>query len=83
MEIKRTFDVLEHLKTNFAGKTDVFSAKRDGVWISYSVQEYWDNAKLFSLGLLAMGFQKGDKIVTASNNRPEWNFVDMGMSAIL
>ncbi len=82
MEIKRTFDVLEHLKTNFAGKTDVFSAKRDGVWISYSVQEYWDNAKLFSLGLLAMGFQKGDKIVTASNNRPEWNFVDMGMSMI-
>ena len=27
-----------------------------------------------------MGFKKGDKIVTVSNNRPQWNFVDMGMA---
>ncbi len=27
-----------------------------------------------------MGFQKGDRIITITNNRPEWNFVDMGMS---
>ena len=37
---------------------------------------------LFSYGLLAMGFKKGDKIVSISNNRPEWNFMDMGMSQI-
>jgi len=31
---------------------------------------------------MAKGFKKGDKIATVSNNRPEWNFVDMGMSMI-
>ncbi len=36
----------------------------------------------FSLGLLAMGFKKGDKIASVSNNRPEWNFIDFGMSQI-
>jgi len=29
-----------------------------------------------------MGFRKGDKIITISSNRPEWNFADMGMSMI-
>ena len=28
------------------------------------------------------GFRKGDKIISVSANRPEWNFVDMGMSMI-
>ncbi|MCK7541594.1 MAG: AMP-binding protein [Marinilabiliales bacterium] len=28
------------------------------------------------------GFRKGDKIITVSANRPEWNFADMGMSMI-
>jgi long-chain acyl-CoA synthetase len=32
--------------------------------------------------LLANGFQKGDKIITVSNNRPEWNFADLGMAMI-
>ena len=29
-----------------------------------------------------LGLRKGDKIVTVSTNRPEWNFADMGMSMI-
>lgn len=82
MQIRRTFDVLEHLRKDYSDKTDVFSAKRDGQWVQFGVQEYWSNAKNFSLGLLALGFEKGDKIITASNNRPEWNFADMGMSMV-
>lgn len=29
-----------------------------------------------------MGFRKGDKIITISSNRPEWNFADLGMAMI-
>ena len=29
---------------------------------------------------MALGLKKGERIVTISNNRPEWNFMDMGMS---
>jgi len=35
-----------------------------------------------SCGLLELGFKKGDTIATVSNNRPEWNMIDMGMSQI-
>lgn len=82
MELRRTFDILDYLRNNHGDKSDMLSAKRDNRWVQFSVNEYRTTAKLFSLGLLAMGFQKGDKIITATNNRPEWNFVDMGMSMI-
>lgn len=82
MEIRRTFDVLENLKLNHHSRQDILCAKREGQWIKFSVEEYCNQSKLFSLGLLALGFKKGDKIITASNNRPEWNFADMGMSMI-
>jgi len=81
MEIRRVFDVLDHAVANFP-RTDALACKVDGQWITYSHDEYQRFANLISYGLLAMGFKKGDKIVTASNNRPEWNFLDMGMMQI-
>jgi len=79
MEIKRNFDLLERYKNNFV-KDDVLVAKLNKNWKKYSTQEYIDFSYNFSYGLLAKGFKKGDKIATISNNRPEWNFVDMGMA---
>jgi len=79
MEILRTFDILDELKKN-NDKPDILAAKRDGSWVTFSVDEYIEYSKYFSYGLLAKGLKKGDKIATVSNNRPEWNFVDMGMS---
>ena len=32
-----------------------------------------------SRGLLELGVKKGDHIATISNNRPEWNFMDMAI----
>ena len=63
MEIKRTFDLLANLKQNI-NKEDILCAKRNGEWVKFSVQEYCDQAQLFSYGLLAKGFKKGDKIAS-------------------
>jgi long-chain acyl-CoA synthetase len=54
-------------------------AKINGHWEGYSSAEFQDYARKIALGLLAMGFQPGDKIANISNNRPEWNFTDIGM----
>ena len=79
MEITRTFDLLERYRGNFM-KEDALAVKQNGKWIKYSTLQYIDFAYQISLGLLARGFEKGDKIATISNNRPEWNFLDMGMA---
>jgi len=81
MEITRTFDLLERYQENFI-KDDAFGVKQNGKWVKYSTQQYIDFSYQISYGLLASGFKKGDKIATISNNRPEWNFIDMGMAMI-
>ncbi len=82
MEPTRTFDLLDRYMLHFADKEDALAAKKDGKWICYSVREYNEISHHFAYGLLELGFKKGDKIITITNNRPEWNFVDMGMSMI-
>jgi len=60
----------------------VLNSKQKGSWKGYSADEYNTLAHNFSYGLMELGFKKGDKIATVSNNRPEWNFVDMGMAML-
>lgn len=80
-KITRTFDVLTNAEENF-NREIALSVKRNGKWENFSTDEYRKNVDAFSLGLLAMGYNKGDKIATITNNRPEWNFIDLGMSQI-
>ncbi|TSA36160.1 MAG: long-chain fatty acid--CoA ligase [Porphyromonadaceae bacterium] len=81
MEIRRAFDVLDHAMKTYP-RTDALASKVDGQWVTWSTDEYVRIANQISYGLLSMGLKKGDKIVSASNNRPEWNFLDMGMMQI-
>src|SRR6056297_2962395 len=81
METTRTFDLLERIMKKFP-KEDTLAGKQNGKWIKYNTKEYIDYVNYISYGLLSLGFKKGDKIATITNNRPEWNFVDLGMAQI-
>ncbi|MBN1414978.1 MAG: long-chain fatty acid--CoA ligase [Bacteroidales bacterium] len=80
MEFTRTFDYLDNLILICPDKTDMLNAKEKGKWINYSTKDYYRAAYQISYGLMALGLKKGDRIVSISNNRPEWNFLDMGMA---
>jgi long-chain acyl-CoA synthetase len=82
MQVTRTFDLLARYQEKFPGKDNVLASKIDGKWNLISTEEYIRYSHLFSYGLLAHGFKKGNKIITVTNSRPEWNFVDMGMAMI-
>jgi long-chain acyl-CoA synthetase len=76
--ITRIFDVPYYQLNNFP--QDVCIAGKDtGEWVTYSTQEYVDQANLISKGLLKMGIKPGDKVALISNNRPEWNIMDIGI----
>lgn len=80
--VQRTFDILEHIKRSYGVDHNVLAAKTDGVWLHTNISDYIRNADAVSCGLLELGLVKGDKIAVISNNRPEWNFLDMGMASI-
>lgn len=52
-------------------KKMLFARKLNGEWRKYSAHEYVNLSESFSLGLLALGVKKGDKIATITPNRPE------------
>ncbi len=79
MTITRTFDLLDRYAT-LHNRNNVLNFKEKGAWRGYSAAEYIELSHSFAYGLMAMGLTRGDKIITISNNRPEWNFVDMGIA---
>lgn len=78
----RLFDILDYQVKNFSHKNDMLSGKEGKDWVKYSAEQYKKKAEEVAIGLLELGIEKGDKIASVSNNRPEWNFLDMGASMI-
>jgi len=81
MEVKRLFDIPAY-QLEKCPQEDALAAKVDGKWVKYSTEDFIEHAAQISLGLLALGIKKDDKVAIISNNRPEWNFVDIGILQI-
>ncbi|MBW8331393.1 MAG: long-chain fatty acid--CoA ligase [Prolixibacteraceae bacterium] len=77
--VTRTFDVLDRILTDLP-RPDALGGKNGNDWYVYSTAEYVEKSHQLALGLMALGLKKGDKVATVTNNRPEWNFADMGMA---
>lgn len=75
----RIFDIFDNFRAfpDTIGKM-FLSEKIEKNWVKYNTEEYERVANELSSGLLELGIKKGDKIATITNNRPQWNFVDMG-----
>jgi len=82
MEITRIFELLDRYNECFQPKEDVLVGKVKGEWVKHDLEKYQKTANYISYALLELGIKKGDKIATISNNRPEWNFVDMGIMQV-
>ena len=81
MEVTRNFDIVDQLVEKH-NKDIALSVKRNGKWENFTTNQYKEFVDNFSYGLMKLGFEKGDKIASVSNNRPEWNFVDMGLGQL-
>jgi len=79
--ITRVFDLLPNcvLPVN---KNDTFANKVNGEWKKYSATEVIDIVDKVSIGLLKLGVKKDDKIAIISPNRPEWNFIELGVQQV-
>ena len=79
-EVARTFDLLTKLEERFPDKQDMLCRRSGKDWIKFSVKDYVRNSHLIAYALTSLGYGNGDKAITICNNRPEWNFVDMGLN---
>lgn len=81
MQVTKVSDILGLYQTRYR-KPDVFAARKQGSWVSYSSEDFTRNARQIRDGLQTFGLTKGDKVGILSANRPEWNFVDFGAMQI-
>lgn len=79
MEPTRIFELLDRYQQLYHPKDDVLAGKVNDEWVKFNLQTYREMAENISLGLIEMGVKPSDRIATISNNRPEWNFIDMGI----
>lgn len=73
------------LKRNAAlfGDTKVALREKEfGIWQSVSWQAYYDKVRHLSLGLMELGYEKGDKLSVIGDNRPEWLYSELAIQAL-
>lgn len=76
---------LPRLLQHWASTTPDALALREkdlGIWNRMTWREYQDTARRFALGLLKLGFRRGERLAIASEDTPQWMFADLGTQAI-
>jgi len=74
-----TFPKLLVRKAAELGPKTALREKEFGIWQPTSWQQYHDHVRDFSLGLISLGLERGDKVAIIGNNRPEWVYGELAV----
>jgi long-chain acyl-CoA synthetase len=84
-EILKTHDTFPKLLVRnaevFGDRKVAMREKEFGIWQEFTWKEYHDHVKYFSLGMVSLGLQAGDKVAIIGDNRPEWVWGEVAAQA--
>lgn len=71
------------LRRNYLAHPDrrAMRVKDQGIWITYTWRDYYENVKYFCLGLLSLGFKRGDIVSIIGENKPEYFWAELATHA--
>ena len=78
---KRLFDIPYFQLENYPNPT-MFVTKKQDAWVPVSTSEFLTEVMQVSKGLIAFGIQPGDRVAVSSNNRVEWNILDIAVQQV-
>lgn len=81
IQAQRLFDTVYYQNEKYPNDK-MFVTKVNGQWIPKSNQTFIDEAMVVSRGLIAFGVNKGDNVALVSNNRYEWNVMDIAIQQV-
>ncbi len=55
--------------------------KDKGIWNEYTWKECYEQVKYFSLGLMSLGFSRGEKLAIIGDNDPHWFWAELAAQA--
>jgi long-chain acyl-CoA synthetase len=65
----------------FGDRKVAMREKEFGIWQEFSWKDYHEHVKYFSLGLVSLGLNAGDKVAIIGDNRPEWVWAEVAAQA--
>ncbi|MBG9388016.1 AMP-dependent synthetase/ligase [Caenimonas aquaedulcis] len=77
-----TMPGLLRLRAQERGAQVALREKDQGIWKARTWAEYYRDARRTALGFLKLGLQRGDRIVIAAEDVPEWFYADLGAQMI-
>lgn len=77
--ITRITDLIPHLQRTGRNKKDLFAWPVKGSWIRYSTEQYVRSSIALHDVFISLGLHPGERVMTIMGNRPDWNFLDMGL----
>ena len=81
-EYKTLPQLLQENALRFGDRKVAIREKEFGIWQSYTWKDYYGHVRDFALGLRELGFQAGDKLSYAGDNRPEGLFSELAVQSL-
>jgi len=66
-----------HQCKRYGDKKVAMREKEFGIWRPFTWQDYLENVKYLSLGMVSLGLKRGDKVAMIGDNRPEGVWAEM------
>ena len=77
-----TLPQLLKLQAEARGAQVALREKIHGIWQGRTWADYWRDARRCALGLWKLGLQRGDRIIIAAEDVPQWFYADLGAQMI-
>jgi long-chain acyl-CoA synthetase len=81
--LEKDLTIPKLLKTNYERWGDkIWMRKKEfGFWKEYTWKEGYDKVRDFSMGLVALGFERGDMMAILGDNDPHWFWAELAAQA--
>ncbi len=73
--------ILKYNYEKYGDSSIAMRHKKHGVWQHYSWKDYYFNVSYLALGLIAIGFKAGDKLLIIGDNAPQWYYAELAAQA--
>jgi long-chain acyl-CoA synthetase len=65
----------------YGDKRIAMREKDRGIWKTYTWKDSYEKVRYFSLGLMSLGLQRGDKVAILGENTPQWYWADLAVQS--
>ena len=73
--------ILKYNREKYGRQHRAMRQKHFGIWRPHTWEDYYLNVQNLALGLLALGFEPGDKLMIIGDNAPQWYHAQLAAQA--